>query len=77
MVMALFPQGLTAFARLIGIIDAPNAVFMVVIFLLIVVVFYLNIRISRLSMQLRDLVQKLGLQSKTPKTENPPTKPFK
>lgn len=58
---AVFPNGVDAVSKLFGISVASNAVFAATIFGLLCMVFYLNIRISRLSIQMRELVQKLSL----------------
>jgi len=61
---ALFPELIAFLAATLGITLASNAAFAVVLFMLLCIVFYLNIRISRVSIQNRDLVQRLAILEK-------------
>jgi len=65
LLVAIFPEIVATVASLVGITLASNAAFALVLFTLIVIVFYLNIRISRLSLRTKDLVQKIGLLEKS------------
>jgi hypothetical protein len=58
---AIFPDILAWLSRLAGISLASNAAFALLIFLLLCIVYYLNIRISRLAIQNRKLIQRLAL----------------
>jgi hypothetical protein len=60
--MSIFPELITILAESIGVIDETNVVYLIVIGILILIVFYLNIRISRLSMQVRKLIQEIGIR---------------
>jgi hypothetical protein len=61
---AIFPEVFIYLSRLIGIELPSNAVFSLLLFLLFCIVYYLNIRISQLSIRLRETVQTLSLMEK-------------
>jgi hypothetical protein len=64
LIIAIFPQIIFWITSLVGISVASNAVFALMIFALLCMVYYLNIRISRLSIQNRELIQRLALLEK-------------
>ena len=64
LIAAVFPQIIIWLASAVGISLASNAVFASMIFFLLCMVYYLNIRISRLSIQNRELIQRLALLEK-------------
>ncbi len=61
---AIFPEIFLYFSRLVGIELPSNAVFSLLLFLLFCLVYYLNIRISQLSIRLRETIQELSLLEK-------------
>ncbi len=60
-VMAVFPTLTIRLATLIGIQSPVNMVFLMIIFVLMAKLFYLNIQISHLEYTVKELVQKLAL----------------
>jgi len=60
-VMALFPETLYFIAGLMGVELPVNALFMSVIFLLIMIVFTLSLAVSRQALRIKTLVQEIGL----------------
>lgn len=61
-VMGLFPDAMTRLARMIGVISAANLVFLIVIFLLIIKLFLMDQRISKLQQQVTDTAQTVAIQ---------------
>ncbi len=62
--VVLFPEGLFALAKLVGIIDPTNMVFFLAFFLSLMIIFSLSIIVSKLSFQLRRLVQTVAILEK-------------
>lgn len=62
-VFSIFPSVAYRISDLVGTQSASNFIFMLVIFLLLVKVFSMTVRMSRLEMQLRELVQQMALDS--------------
>ncbi len=63
-VSAVFPEILIFASSIMGIETASNAVFAILIFLLLVIVFYQNIKISRTAIRLKEITQKLSILEK-------------
>ena len=63
-IASVFPQGIVFISSFIGIELASNAVFSFLIFLLLCIVFYLNIKISKMEMKLKETVQEISLLEK-------------
>ena len=61
LVLSLFPGIVTFFSRLIGIATASNAIFLIIIFFLLVVSLSMSAALSRHHMRLKRLVQSLAL----------------
>ena len=62
LVMAIFPQIPTFFMGLIGIDSPANGVFLAVIFILMVELFFLSLKVSRLESKLTELVGEVALK---------------
>lgn len=60
-VMALFPETLYFMASLLGVELPVNALFLAVIFLLIMIVFTLSVAVSRQGLRIKTLVQEIGM----------------
>lgn len=60
-VLAVFPDITIKLADLIGIQSPVNMIFLVIIFLLLLKLFYLNIQVSQLEYKVNELIQKLAL----------------
>lgn len=58
---AVFPAIVYFISSLVGIEVPSNAVFSIIIAILLIIVFYLNIRISKISLDLRRVVQELAV----------------
>ena len=61
LVLSLFPGIVTFFSRLIGIATASNAIFLIIIFFLLVVSLSMSAALSRHHMRIKRLVQSLAL----------------
>ena len=61
LVLSLFPGIVTFFSRLIGIATASNAIFLIIIFFLLVVSLSMSAALSRHHMRIKRLVQSLSL----------------
>jgi hypothetical protein len=59
--MSVFPQTVYAVARLIEVEVASNALFLCIIFLLLLMVFALTVAISRQAIRTKRLVQEVAL----------------
>jgi hypothetical protein len=76
-VFSLWRNGLEVMAKILGVFDAPNLVFMVAIFAVLIYLLHLSVVVSKLQSQNRDLAQKLALMleqmknEKTKQTESP------
>jgi hypothetical protein len=62
--MAAFPGAAKRIGGLFGVETTSNAAFLRVIGVMICILFYLNIRISRISIQMEELVQKPAIHEK-------------
>ncbi|NLO93250.1 MAG: DUF2304 domain-containing protein [Clostridiaceae bacterium] len=60
-IMSVFPQTVYAVARLIEVEVASNALFLCIIFLLLLMVFALTVAISRQAIRTKRLVQEVAL----------------
>lgn len=63
--MGLFPALVTALAARMGVMSAANLVFLIVIFLLIIKLFLMDQRISRLQRQMTETAQTVAMQERT------------
>jgi hypothetical protein len=63
-ISAIFPEIFVHLAHLLGIELPSNALFSLLLFFLFCIVYYLNIRISQLSVKLRETMQELSLLDK-------------
>jgi hypothetical protein len=63
-VVALFPQIIISAAHLLGVDSPANLVFLVIIFLLVLRLFSVTLKLSRLNQQVSDLIQRLALVEK-------------
>ena len=66
-VMGLFPALVTGLAALMGVMSAANLVFLIVIFLLIIKLFLMDQRISRLQRQMTETAQTVAMTEKAEK----------
>lgn len=60
-IMSAFPEIMQMLARLIGVEVTSNALFLCIIFLLLLMVFALTVAVSRQASRTKHLVQKVGL----------------
>lgn len=60
-IIAIFPELTIWLANLIGIQSPVNMIFLMIIFVLMAKLFYLNIQISHLEYKVKELIQKLAL----------------
>ena len=65
--MGLFPALVTGLAALMGVMSAANLVFLIVIFLLIIKLFLMDQRISRLQRQMTETAQTVAMTGKAEK----------
>ena len=65
--MGLFPALVTALAARMGVMSAANLVFLIVIFLLIIKLFLMDQRISRLQRQMTETAQTVAMTEKAEK----------
>ena len=65
--MGLFPALVTALAARMGVMSAANLVFLIVIFLLIIKLFLMDQRISRLQRQMTETTQTVAMTGKAEK----------
>lgn len=61
MILSLFPQIVDVVANILGIYSSTNAVFLFVIFILLVHQFMNSLKISQLENRMKDLVQELAV----------------
>ena len=66
-VMGIFPDLVTDLASLMGVMSAANLVFLVVIFLLMIKLFLMDQRISRLQRQMTETAQTVAMTEKAEK----------
>ena len=59
--MAVFPGAMIWLADKTGIISPVNMIFLVVIFVLLMKLFYLNLHVSQLEYKVKELIQKIAL----------------
>ncbi len=62
--MGVFPGAVMAFAEWIGVQSAANLVFLVIIFLLILKIFLMDQRISRLQQQSARIAQRMAIDER-------------
>jgi hypothetical protein len=72
-VFSLWRNGLEVMAKLLGVFDAPNLVFMVAIFAVLIYLLHLSVVVSKLQSQNRELAQKLALMLEQMKKEKTKT----
>lgn len=61
MILSLFPQIVDVIADILGIYSSTNAIFLLVIFILLVHQFLNSLKISQLENRMKDLVQELAV----------------
>lgn len=64
LVFAIFPQIVGFFARLLGIASETNAIFLVVIFFILLLLISLSVIVSRQHKQIKTLIQEVSLLKK-------------
>ncbi len=71
-VVVLFPKSLYSFSTFIGVIDPLNILFFVAFFISLLIIFALSVVVSKLSSQIRRLVQTVAILEKkiSEKSEN-------
>ena len=69
-IISIFPGIVTYFSRLIGIDSPVNFVFLCIIFILLIKVFYMSMKISKLQYQIRQLTQIIVLDETRSKFES-------
>lgn len=62
--IAVLPQTIYFLSNLLGVASPMNALFIILIFLLLCLIFYLSMKISTLENKLSDLIQKEGIYRK-------------
>ena len=60
----VFPEVVRLVSRTLGFEVTSNAIFVALFFLVFAIVYYLNIRISRLAVQLKEAIQNISLLEK-------------
>lgn len=63
-VIAIFPEIIYTLAKLVGVASPVNAVYLIIIFVLLLKMFYQTIEISQLEYKIQELVQKIALRDK-------------
>lgn len=63
LLISVFPQSVEFIARIIGVYDVPNCIFLIVIFILLVNQFMSSIKISQMEQKLSDLTQELAVRT--------------
>lgn len=63
-VIALFPNIMTVFSKILGVYAPENLVFVTMLFVLLVKTFFMTIEISDLENRLKELAQIIALQDK-------------
>lgn len=58
---SIFPGVIVSVSSFLGIELASNAIFSFIIFILLCIVFFLNLKISRLTIKLREIIQEISL----------------
>ncbi|MCI5774673.1 MAG: DUF2304 domain-containing protein [Erysipelotrichaceae bacterium] len=61
MILAFFPELAIKFGYLVGVISSINAIFLVLIFLLLCLLFYLFMKVTLLEKKLNDMIQRYAL----------------
>lgn len=64
LIVALFPQMITVFTNLVGIITPSNALFSLIIFFVLLILMSLTAIVSMLKEQNKKLIQKIGMMEK-------------
>ncbi len=60
--MSVFPEAVIQFAELIGIASTVNFVYLVIIFFLILRCFFLTVRVSRLEISIKKIIEEYALR---------------
>lgn len=68
-IIAVFPEVVYFLANLIGIQSATNAIYLVVIFILLVLVFYLFMRISVIEHKLNKMIETFAINKEKKNNE--------
>ena len=69
--LSLFPQILSFFANLLGVVSPTNLLYLVIIFVLILKQFGATIKLSRMDRQITELTQTLALKEARRQTDDP------
>lgn len=67
--LSFFPDLAIKFGNLVGVISSINAVFLVLIFLILCLLFYLFIKVTLLEKKINDMIQRYAIDQKE-KSEN-------
>ena len=62
MVLAFFPGIAIQFGYLVGVISSINAVFLVLIFLILCLLFYLFLKVTILEKKINDMIQRYAIE---------------
>lgn len=68
--LSLFPQVLSFFANLLGVVSPTNLLYLVIIFVLILKQFGATIKLSRMDRQITELTQTLALKEARRQTDD-------
>lgn len=68
-VLAIFPNIAIQFGYLVGIISSINAVFLVLIFLILCLIFYLFLKVTTLEKKLNDMIQRYAIDKNEEKSK--------
>lgn len=63
LLISIFPQIIEFIAKVIGVYDVPNCIFLIVIFILLVHQFINSIKISQMEQKISDLTQELAVRA--------------
>ena len=66
-IIAIFPEVVYFFAGLIGIESPTNALYLIIIFILLVLVFYLFMKTSVLENKINRMIEKFAIEQKDKK----------
>lgn len=69
-VMAIFPDIPMSFGSLIGIMSPTNALFIVLIFILLCLIFFMLVKISELEKKINNLVQRYAIDQEEKKEDS-------
>lgn len=63
LLISIFPQIVEVIAKIIGVYDVPNCIFLIAIFILLINQFMDSIKISQMEQKLSDLTQELAVRT--------------